>query len=289
MPMKLTIFTPTYNRSHLLYQLFASIKKQAVRDFEWLIVDDGSEDDTENVVRKCQEEADFPIRYIFQKNQGKHVAMNTGAKNASGEFFLTIDSDDEMMDNAIETINSLIPSFLENKNITAIVFPRYSVKEESTKTNIPVNFSQEILDSVDLKTKFNLTGEFDYVFKTEILRQFPFPYFEGERFMKESVVYKRIDRYYKNLYVNQSIVQGEYLDDGLSSNFRALLENNPRGSALAYLETVNDGRLSLEERKEAFKHYWYFENISKQHSFLQRLFRVKNKDIIFDFLLQKLK
>ncbi len=288
--MKLTIFTPTYNRSHLLYQLFASIKKQAVKDyFEWLIVDDGSEDDTETVVRRFQEEADFPIRYIFQKNQGKHIAMNTGAKNASGEFFLTIDSDDEMMDNAIETINSLIPSFLVNNKTAAICFPHYSCSEKKAKTSKAMPFNEKILDSVQLKNIYGVSGEFNYLFKTEILRQFPFPYFEGERFMKESVVYKRIDRYYKNLYVNQSIVQGEYLDDGLSSNFRALLENNPRGSALAYLETVNDGRLSLEERKEAFKHYWYFENISKQHSFLQRLFRVKNKDIIFDFLLQKLK
>ncbi|WP_139420681.1 glycosyltransferase family A protein [Chryseobacterium mulctrae] len=287
--MLLTIFTPTYNRAHLLPSLFSSLQKQGIKNFEWLIVDDGSEDDTVGTVAKFQKETNFPINYIYQENQGKHVAINTGVKNASTELFLTVDSDDEIMENAIEKTLVLLPSFLENQNIAAICFPIYSDNTKKTITNKEIEFNQAVLNSIELKNNYGITGEFTYLFKTKILKQYPFPYFAGEKFVKESVVYKRIDRIYKNMYVNQSIVKAEYLEGGLSSNFRNLMEKNPKGSALAYLEIVNDKRLSFEERKEAFSHYWYFENISKQHSLLQRLFHVKNKDIIFDFILKKLK
>ncbi len=287
--MNLTIFTPTYNRAHLLPKLFCSLQKQNIRNFEWLIVDDGSTDDTAQTVKGLQHEASFPITYIYQENQGKHIAINTAVKATSNDLFLIIDSDDEMIENSSEKILKILPPFLENQNLAAICFPLYSGNTEMTMTNKKINFDQVILNSIELQNEYGITGEFTYLFKTKILKQYPFPHFVGEKFMKESVIYKIIDRTYKNLYVNQSIVKGEYLEGGLSSNFRKLLENNPKGSALAYLETVNDQRLNFEERKEAFKNYWYFENLSKQHSILQRLLRIKNKDVIFDFILKKLK
>lgn len=287
--MKLTIFTPTYNRAYLLPQLFASLQKQKLKIFEWLIVDDGSQDNTEQIVKQFQKEADFPIRYIYQKNQGKHIAINTGVNNTLTEFFLTVDSDDEMMENAMENISSTLPSLTENSTLAAIVFPRYSLLNNSTKTNITIPFSEEISDSIGIRKKYNLFGEFDYIFKTEILKKFQFPHFVSEKFIKESLIYKRIDKNYKNLYINKSIIQGEYLEDGLSSNFRNLLEKNPLGAALAYLETVNDKRLNFQEQKEAFKNYWYFANLAKQDSSLMRLLKVRNKSIIFNFLLEKLK
>jgi len=287
--MNLTIFTPTYNRAHLLPKLFCSLQKQDLKNFEWLIVDDGSTDDTAQTVKELQHEADFSITYIYQENHGKHVAINTAVKATSNDLFLIIDSDDEMIENSSEKILKILPSFLKNQSLAAICFPRYSENEKKTKTNKKIEFDQVISDSIELKNEYGITGEFDYLFKTKILKQYPFPYFAGEKFIKESVIYKRIDQIYKNMYVNQSIVKGEYLEDGLSSNFRKLLENNPKGSALAYLETVNDRRLNFEERTEAFKNYWYFENLSKEHSILQRLLRIKNKDVIFDFILKKLK
>jgi len=287
--MQLTIFTPTYNRAHLLSTLYESLVLQNTHSFIWMIVDDGSTDGTQELIKKFQSSSPFTIKYVRQENQGKHIAFNVAVENTVTDLFLTIDSDDILMENSLEKISSLLSSFLENPNLAAICFPLYSGNAERTMTNKKINFDQVILHSVELKNKYGITGEFTYLFKTQILKQYPFPYFAGEKFIKESVVYKRIDRIYKNLYVNRPIVKGEYLDDGLSSNFRKLLENNPNGSALAYLETVNDDRLSFEERKEAFKTYWYFENLTKKHSVLQRLFLVKNKDVIFDFILKKIK
>lgn len=287
--MKLTIFTPTYNRAHLLGKLFFSLHNQSVKNFEWLILDDGSEDDTAEMVRQFQTKADFPIRYIYQKNQGKHIAINTAVQQTFNELFLTIDSDDEMIENSLEKIAELLPSFVENENIAAICFPHFSYNEKKAKTNKEMNFNEKILDSIQLEKDYGISGEFNYLFKTHILKKYPYPQFPGEKFIKESVVYKRIDLFYKNLYVNQFIVKGEYLQDGLSSDFRSLLERNPNGSALAYLETVNDDRPSLDEKKEAFRNYWYFAKLANKESPLKRLLRIKNKSIIFNFLLQKLK
>ncbi|MGE6394468.1 glycosyltransferase family 2 protein [Chryseobacterium sp. M5] len=288
--MKLTIFTPTYNRAHLLHQLFYSLEKQAIKDFEWLIVDDGSEDNTAKIVEEFQQKADFTIRYIFQKNQGKHIAINTGVSHTTTPYFLCVDSDDEVVQGANEKINSAYAEWEDEEKIAAVAFPRFSPKEQKMKTNKKILFDKDVLNTFELNKKYNLFGEFDYVFKTEVLKKYSFPYFEGEKFIKESLVLNRISLNYKYLYINTAIVQGEYLEDGLSSDFRHLLEKSPKGAALAYLEIINNNnKLSFNERKDAFRNYWYFENLAKNHSFWERIMRVKKKNVIFYFILQKLK
>ena len=286
--MQITIITPTYNRAHLLPSLYESLKIQKCPNLIWLVVDDGSTDDTEAVIQEFQKEAKITIEYLKQKNQGKHIAFNTGIKRTKTPLVLNIDSDDQMMEGAIHYIKTLLPEFLENKNIAAIAFPRFSEAKNSVKTNKAIPFSKTIISSIDLVHHYQLSGEFEYLFKTEIVKQFPFPQFNNEKFIKESLILKRIDKIYNYLYVKKPIVKGEYLEDGLSTDFRGLLEKNPKGSALAYLEITNDPRFTFSERKEAFKNYWYFENISKQHSKLQRLMRVKKKDVIFSFIYGKL-
>lgn len=100
----LTIFTPTYNRINELERLYSSLISQTDFRFEWLIVDDGSTDDTENMVVSWLDTSPFPIRYIKQPNSGKHVAHNLGATEASGEYFICVNSDDWLEPNAVETI-----------------------------------------------------------------------------------------------------------------------------------------------------------------------------------------
>ncbi len=115
-----TVFTPTFNRAYILPKLFKSLQKQGSLDFEWLIVDDGSSDDTQNLIASFQQEALFPVRYIHQKNQGKHVAINTGVANAKGAFFMTVDSDDQVMENALANLFSYFSTISNNSNIVAI-------------------------------------------------------------------------------------------------------------------------------------------------------------------------
>lgn len=105
--MKFTIFTPTYNRAYILPKLYQSLLRQSNKDFEWLVIDDGSTDNTETLVQKYINENKIPIRYYLQKNQGKHIAINKALNLANGEYIVTVDSDDYIVDNHIEICKKL--------------------------------------------------------------------------------------------------------------------------------------------------------------------------------------
>ena len=103
--MRITVFTPTYNRSYIIERLYHSLKRQTFRDFEWIVIDDGSTDDTELRFTQIQNDSnDFPIHYIKTANGGKHRAINKGVTRASGELFYIVDSDDFLPDDALEII-----------------------------------------------------------------------------------------------------------------------------------------------------------------------------------------
>ena len=104
----ITIFTPTYNRAYTLPKLYESLKIQTNQNFDWVIVDDGSTDDTEVLIKSFIDEGIIKITYIKQKNQGKHIAINTGVTLAKGDFFIVIDSDDYLLENCIETCYALM-------------------------------------------------------------------------------------------------------------------------------------------------------------------------------------
>jgi len=99
-----TVFTPTFNRAHTLHRVFDSLVAQTYRDFEWIVIDDGSTDDTQSLIKLWQQQADFPIHYHYQVNSGKHIAYNYAVKLAHGELFLVIDSDDGFVVNALESM-----------------------------------------------------------------------------------------------------------------------------------------------------------------------------------------
>lgn len=133
----LTIFTPTYNRGYVLGKLYESLCKQTCFKFEWLIVDDGSEDDTSAKVKKWMKENDkFKIRYIYQNNQGKQLAFNTGVENCELEYFFCVDSDDYLTDNAVEEIYKILPNIKE-KRIAGIVALRGTDKNLPIGTQMP--------------------------------------------------------------------------------------------------------------------------------------------------------
>ena len=114
--MKITVFTPTYNRAYIIEKLYHSLQRQTFKDFEWIVVDDGSEDETEDLFKKIQKDKNlFEIRYIKQKNGGKHRAINKGIEIAKGELFFIVDSDDYLIDTALKTITEIEESIPENE------------------------------------------------------------------------------------------------------------------------------------------------------------------------------
>ena len=229
-----TVFTPTYNRAHLLHRVFESLKKQTFRDFEWLIVDDGSSDNTKEIVEKFKKEANFPIRYIYQTNGGKHRAFNRGVKEAQGKFFLTADSDDWFLPDALEKLKyywGLIPEN-EKKNFSAVT----GLCIDKNGNVIGDKYPQNIFDSNSFETTFiyKIKGEKWGFQRTDILKQFPFKEFEGEKFIPESSVWFEISKYYKTRYINEPLRIYEVNNDSLSANTIKLRKNNPKGTIYAY-------------------------------------------------------
>lgn len=232
----ITIFTPTYNRAATICRTYNSLVNQTCKDFEWLIVDDGSTDGTENLVRQWIIEADFPIRYIVQPNGGKYRAYNNGLKNAEGEFFFCVDSDDWLPVNAVELILSYAERLKDDDSLAGIIalkmFPDEKViGQPYRRTGISTS-----LYDLELSGE---GGERSLVFKTSVARMYPFPEETNEKFVTESVVYDCFHGKYEFVVSNDVLTVCEYQSDGLSSNPHALMLRNPAGYKLYFAQRID--------------------------------------------------
>ena len=243
--MKFTIFTPTFNRKELLGKLYSSLQNQTYRDFEWLIVDDGSTDGTEERVKEFINEKKLDIKYFYTENGGKQRAYNFGVEKAEGELFICLDSDDEYAETGLETILKYWEKYENNNEIAGMgylsTYPDGKVigREFPEKEMISTQF--------DIYNKHGVKGDKGLMFRTEILKKYPFPVFEGEKFTTEAVVYNRICQKYKMLYVNEKIEIKEYQEDGLTAKYNNLLLRNPKGQAL-YHNEINLQQLTFRQK-----------------------------------------
>lgn len=272
---KFTVFTPTFNRAKLLPALYKSLKQQTFKDFEWLIIDDGSTDDTENMVLSWINEKSITIRYIKQKNQGKFIAINVGVKEALGEFFLIIDSDDYCLDNALEKLLSYWDKIPENEKIDFSGVMSLCI-DKNNKT-IGDKFPKDIFDYswIDLRFKFNIKGDKWGFYTTEILKKYPFPVIGNEKFLSEGIIWNRIGLKYKTRFINESLLVVDYQKDGYSSYSRKLRMIYPLGAILYYKEFltlpvnflwkmrnfINYLRFSFHAKKSFYKQVTEINNI----------------------------
>lgn len=217
--MKLTIFTPTYNRAHLLPNLYNSLLKQSCKDFEWIVIDDESTDDTEQVVQKMIEDKNiFQINYFKQKHGGKHRAINKALEIARGEYFFIVDSDDYLTENAVELIYKWIDeTFVENNNKIAGVAGLRASDNGVIGGNLNIDVDSWIECSNFDRKKYNLLGDKAEIYKTELLKNNKLPEFENEFFITEAVMWDKIAALgYMVRWYNTVIYKCEYLEDGLS-------------------------------------------------------------------------
>lgn len=201
-----TVFTPTYNRADTLHRVYNSLKVQTYRNFEWLIIDDGSVDDTKNLVKKWQEENLFTIRYFYQKNSGKHVAFNRGVENANGELFLSFDSDDACLENALERLKYYWDTIPEHEQKTVFSAVTCLCQNEEGKV-IGDYFPLTAIDSNDLEIRYiyKVTGEKWGFHRTNVLKEFPFPEIDEQRFIPENLIWFSIARKYKTKFINEPL------------------------------------------------------------------------------------
>lgn len=222
----ITVLTPTYNRGNYLRKLFESLCKQTRKDFKWLIIDDGSQDETNQLIKEFVRVADFKINYIEKENGGKHTALNIGFNVIDTYLTFIVDSDDIITEDAIETIYNAIPQ-ISSDNLCGVAFLRGYSKTECIGNIFPKDGA--IDNDITIRLKYNISGDKAEVWRTDILRQYQFPVFDKERFQGENYVWWQIARKYNMLYRNKIIYITKYLAGGLTKSGRAMRLNNPLG------------------------------------------------------------
>ena len=230
-----TVFTPTYNRKNSLKFLYESLKRQTDMDFQWIVVDDGSQDGTNQYIESLKGDAPFEIKYRYVENGGKMRAINIGVSISDGEFFFIVDSDDFVTNDAIEKIKKYGATL--PKDMGGMAFRKMN-RVDGVVTGKP--FPQHIIDSTPLEIvyKRGIIGDKAEVFRTEILRKYPFRVYDGEKFIPEALVWMKIGTQHKIRYIDEGIYYFEYLPDGYTKNFTKLIKNNPKGFKEYYKEML---------------------------------------------------
>lgn len=259
-PLSVTVFTPVYNRKNLIGNLYQSLLSQTYKNFEWIIVDDGSTDDIDEIIKSYQNEDRILIRFIKQENGGKHRAINNGVLHAKGELFYIVDSDDYLTKDSIERIVFHYQYIKNNDKFAGVC----GMKCFPDGSRIGKEVTWKILkDSwINYWIIKNIKGDVAFVFKTSVLRNYLFDDIPGEKFCAESLVLNRIGKNYLMLFFNEKIYIAEYLSDGLSVSSIKNRMNSPNYAMRIYSEMASLDIPYLKKIK-AHINYWRFAPCSK--------------------------
>lgn len=249
-----TVFTPTFNRAHTLSRVFDSLCVQNCRDFEWLIIDDGSTDNTANLVAEWRQIATFPIRYLHQDNAGKHVAHNRAVREARGDFIVIIDSDDALAANALERLQDVWNSIPVDQRPSFSGVSGLCCNQHGQIIGDP--YPDDPFDASPREHVYihKLRGERCGMVKTEILRRYPFPEIARTRFVPEDVVWMELAKHYKQRAVNE-VFRIYYVDDtetGSTLTKRRNLRSDAAGRMHYYVWLLNNDIDYLFKRPDIF-------------------------------------
>lgn len=236
--MTLTILTPTYNRANMLPNLYNSLLTQTSRDFEWLIVDDGSTDDTETIVQQWIADNAMAVRYLYKKNGGKHTALNAGISTVTSQLTMIVDSDDALTPDAVETVLQYHGRYKDVTGLCGYVFLRcFPDGTVNGKQFIP---DEAIGTYIDMRINRDDThADKAEVYFTHCLQEYPFPEIGEEKFLGEDLVWIRMAKKYCMLHVNRVIYIGNYLEGGLTQSRRRHNIESPRGCMLRAIEFMS--------------------------------------------------
>lgn len=253
--MLITVFTPTYNRSNLLSRLYESLCLQTFTSFEWLIGDDGSTDNTEQLIAGFINENKITIRYFKQENGGKHRAINRGVKEARGELFFIVDSDDRLPLKALEVIADYYYQIEHDDNFAGICGLKTFF--DGRQVGGEQDFGSMDCSMLDIRYKYHIRGDMAEVVKTDVMRQHPFPEYDNERFCPEALVWNRIAQRYVMRYFHEPIYECEYQQGGLTDRIVRIRMESPRASMECYRE-LSHYNISFQSRIKSAINYWRF-------------------------------
>jgi len=230
----LTIFTPTYNRENTLERLYKSLKNQTLKNFEWIVVDDGSIDGTERLIKTFIAEGELSIVYKKVENGGKMRAINIGTSLATKEFFFIVDSDDYLDERAVEVIREEIVTL--PLDYAGLVFRKVEVSDSGIPLREKESFGEDQIDStpIDIFYRRKVLGDKAEIVRTSIMREYPFPEIFGEKFVPEGYIWNQIGENYLFRYIDKGIYYYQYLEDGYTRRFSEIIKNNPKGMKIYY-------------------------------------------------------
>ena len=251
-----TILTPTYNRKNLLIQLYNSLQKQIAKNFEWLIIDDGSTDGTYTIIDNLRKNANFNIEYKFKENGGKHTALNYAYQFISTPLTFIVDSDDKLTSDATLYIEKVYNKYKNEKDLCGFSFLRaknngeclsnYNIKKDGLKESY-----------VECRINRGINGDMAEVWLTNCLREYPFPEIENEHFLGEDVVWIRMSEKYKMRFFNKVIYISDYLQDGLTNNRRKYNILSPNGCIIRAEVFLNSNANFKAKLKAMLQYYIY--------------------------------
>lgn len=242
---KLTILTATYNRADCLTDCWNSLKAQTCSDFQWLIVDDGSTDNTADLVAEfIKSSPEMQIDYVYKPNGGKHTALNASHPHIQGDYVLTLDSDDRLIPTAVEDVLSAWARYDAHEEVGQIIF----LKGYSEDVPICyVNHEDTIVDVLEEPRIGTAGHDCCDCFRTELFIKHPFPEFPNERFLGEGAAFFFIQLESRGVYINKVVYLCDYREDGLTKAGKKMRLLNPLGgryNSMVYMHP----RLSMKTR-----------------------------------------
>lgn len=264
--MKISILTPTYNRAELLKRLYNSLIENSKYDLEleWLIMDDGSTDNTYKIIEEFIKQEKINIKYYKQENQGKMVAINNLVKHATGELIIDCDSDDYFTEEAFDIIKKEYETNKEEKYIYGLCFLKY----DQNGNNMGKEFKNKKTTMFDLYFKEGENGEKAIVFYSNIRKKYKHELENNEKFVTEARMYHKIDEKYKMLCINKPIMICEYQEKGYTNNIHKQFKENPFGYYVYFKEILEKDMngVSFEKRLYVIKHFILFSYLTKKYS-----------------------
>lgn len=248
----LTVFTPAYNRAYTLPRTYESMKQQKNTNFIWLIVDDGSSDETSELVKQWQTEKNgFEIRYIYKENGGMHTAHNTAYELIDTELNVCVDSDDALAPNAVQIIADAWAK-VRNQGYAGLLGLDADFDGNVIGAGFPAGLTDTTLGGY---YRSGGRGDKKLVLRTDVVREYPpYPTFEGECFVPLGSLYTMIDRKYCLAVVDEILCLVEYMPDGSTRNMIRQYYRNPNGFRYGRLVTLGDPQ-PLKRQLILYVHY----------------------------------
>ncbi|MGN1297437.1 MAG: glycosyltransferase family A protein [Clostridia bacterium] len=282
--MKISILTPTYNREKLLVKLYSSLLENSKYevDIEWLIMDDGSTDNTKTIVEQFIKENKIEVKYYYQKNQGKMIAINNLVQHVTGDLMIDCDSDDYFTKDAFKIIKEEYEKYKNENCIYGLCF----LKFDQNGNNMGNMFKKKKTTMFDLYFKEGETGEKALVFISDVRKNYKHELENNEKFVTEARMYHKMDEKYKMICINEPIMICEYQESGYTKNIKEEFIKNPFGYYEYFKEILQKDMkgASFKKRLYAIKHYILFSHLTKQYcgKFIKGL---ENKVLYYLFLL----